>query len=72
MEEHGDSLRCLFCFSGSTAGGVACGGAGGEGGGGGGQQQGTQPGTYTITVTGTFGDAGSSSLCYNPRRELVL
>jgi hypothetical protein len=31
------------------------GGAGGEGGEGGGQQQGTQPGTYTITVTGTSG-----------------
>jgi hypothetical protein len=35
----------------------SCGGAGsnGGGGGGGGQQQGTQPGTYTITVTGTSG-----------------
>jgi hypothetical protein len=36
---------------------TSCGGAGtnggGGGGGGGGQQQGTQPGTYTITVTGT-------------------
>jgi len=30
-------------------------GAGGTNGGGGGQQQGTQPGTYTITVTGTSG-----------------
>jgi len=35
----------------------SCGGGGsnGGGGGGGGQQQGTQPGTYTITVTGTSG-----------------
>jgi len=37
----------------------SCGGGGsnggGSGGGGGGQQQGTQPGTYTITVTGTSG-----------------
>ena len=31
------------------------GGSNGGGGGGGGQQQGTQPGTYTITVTGTSG-----------------
>ncbi len=37
---------------------ASCGGGGsngGGGGGGGGQQQGTQPGTYTITVTGTSG-----------------
>jgi hypothetical protein len=34
---------------------VSCGGGTGNGGGGGGQQQGTQPGTYTITVTGTSG-----------------
>ena len=37
---------------------TSCGGGGsngGGGGGGGGQQQGTQPGTYTITVTGTAG-----------------
>jgi len=37
----------------------SCGSAGSNGGGGGGgggqQQQGTQPGTYTITVTGTSG-----------------
>jgi hypothetical protein len=34
----------------------SCGGGGSNGGGGGGgQQQGTQPGTYTITVTGTSG-----------------
>jgi hypothetical protein len=35
---------------------LSCGGGTGiGGGGGGGQQQGTQPGTYTITVTGTSG-----------------
>ena len=35
---------------------ASCGGGGSNGGGGGGQQQhGTQPGTYTITVTGTSG-----------------
>ncbi|MGD0567127.1 MAG: hypothetical protein ABSA78_01880 [Candidatus Sulfotelmatobacter sp.] len=34
---------------------LSCGGGAGNGGGGGGQQQGTQPGTYTITVTGTSG-----------------
>ncbi len=36
---------------------LSCGGGGTNGGGGGGgtQQQGTQPGTYTITVTGTSG-----------------
>ena len=34
----------------------SCGGGGSNGGGGGGgQQQGTQPGTYTITVTGASG-----------------
>ena len=33
----------------------SCGGGASNGGGGGGQQQGTQPGTYTITVTGTSG-----------------
>jgi hypothetical protein len=35
--------------------GAAGSNGGGGGGGGGGQQQGTQPGTYTITVTGTSG-----------------
>jgi hypothetical protein len=42
----------------SCGGGAISSGAGsnaGGGGGGGGQQQGTQPGTYTITVTGTSG-----------------
>ncbi len=40
----------------------SCGGGTGNGGGGGGggQQQGTQPGTYTITVTGTSGTLGTS------------
>jgi len=33
----------------------SCGGGGSNGGGGGGQQQGTQPGTYTITVSGNSG-----------------
>ena len=33
----------------------SCGGGGSNGGGSGGQQQGTQPGTYTITVTGASG-----------------
>ncbi|MGA7421155.1 MAG: hypothetical protein WBW77_00600 [Candidatus Sulfotelmatobacter sp.] len=35
--------------------GAAGSNGGGGGGGGGGQQQGTQPGTYTLTVTGTSG-----------------
>jgi hypothetical protein len=39
----------------SCGGGGSNGAGGGGGGGGGGQQQGTQPGTYTITVTGTSG-----------------
>jgi len=38
-----------------SCGGGGSNGGGGGGGGGGGQQQGTQPGTYTITVTGTSG-----------------
>jgi hypothetical protein len=51
----------------------SCGGGGsngGGGGGGGGQQQGTQPGTYTITVTGTSGtlshQASTVTLVVNP------
>jgi hypothetical protein len=40
----------------------SCGKGGSNGGGGGGgQQQGTQPGTYTITVTGTSGTLSQSS-----------
>jgi len=39
----------------SCGGGGSNGGSGGGGGGGGGLQQGTQPGTYTITVTGSSG-----------------
>jgi hypothetical protein len=41
----------------------SCGGGGsnGGGGGGGGQQQGTQPGTYTITVTGTSGTVSNQA-----------
>jgi hypothetical protein len=43
---------------------LSCGGGGNNGGGGCGdsctQQQGTQPGTYTITVTGTSGTVGTS------------
>ena len=46
------------------------GSGGGGGGGGGGQQQGTQPGTYTITVTGTSGtlshQAPAVTLIVNP------
>jgi hypothetical protein len=38
-----------------SCGGGGSNGGGGGGGGGGGQGQGTQPGTYTITVTGTSG-----------------
>jgi hypothetical protein len=38
-----------------SCGGGGSNGGGGGGGGGGGQQQGTQPGAYTITVTGTSG-----------------
>ncbi|MFZ0318827.1 MAG: hypothetical protein WAL56_06850 [Candidatus Sulfotelmatobacter sp.] len=49
----------LFLFGlllSSCGGGGTNGGGGGDGGGGsGGQQQGTQPGTYTIVVTGTSG-----------------
>jgi hypothetical protein len=44
---------------------ASCGGGGsngGGGGGGGGQQQGTQPGTYTITVTGTSGTLSHQAL----------
>ena len=50
----------------------SCGGGTGNGGGGGGggQQQGTQPGTYTITVTGTSGtlihQASTITLVVNP------
>jgi hypothetical protein len=39
----------------NSCGAAGSNGGGGGGGGGGGQQQGTQPGTYTITVTGTSG-----------------
>ena len=51
------SLLGLFLFGLllSSCGGGGSNGGGGGGGGGGGQQQGTQPGTYTITVTGTSG-----------------
>jgi len=45
-------LLLTSCGGGGSNGGTT----GGSGGGGGGQQQqGTQPGTYTITVTGTSG-----------------
>jgi hypothetical protein len=48
----------------------SCGGGGSNGGGTGGQQQGTQPGTYTITVTGTSGtlshQASTVTLVVNP------
>ncbi|MGB8986953.1 MAG: hypothetical protein WCC37_10145, partial [Candidatus Sulfotelmatobacter sp.] len=53
------SLLALFLLGllVSSCGGGGTNGSGGAGGGGGGgaQQQGTQPGTYTITVTGTSG-----------------
>jgi hypothetical protein len=39
----------------------SCGGGGKNGGGGGGQQQGTQPGIFTITVTGTSGSLSHSA-----------
>ena len=44
------ALLLMSCGGGATSSGV-----GSNAGGGGGQQQGTQPGTYTITVTGTSG-----------------
>jgi len=46
------ALSLVSCGGGGSNGG---GSGGGGGGGGGGQQQGTQPGTYTIIVTGTSG-----------------
>jgi hypothetical protein len=46
-------LLLASCGGGGSNGGGSSGGVGG--GGGGGQQQGTQPGTYTITVTGASG-----------------
>lgn len=46
------ALLLVSCGGGGTNGG---GTGGGGGGGGGSQQQGTQPGSYTITVTGTWG-----------------
>jgi hypothetical protein len=51
------ALFLLALLLSSCGGGGVNGGStnGGNGGGGGGQQQGTQPGTYTITVTGTSG-----------------
>jgi hypothetical protein len=45
----------LSLLSSGLGGSNRGGGTGGGGGGGGGQAQGTQPGTYTITVTGTSG-----------------
>jgi hypothetical protein len=45
----------LLAFLLPSCGGGGSNGGGGGGGGGGGQQQGTQPGTYTVTVTGTAG-----------------
>ncbi len=45
----------LLAFLFPSCGGAGSNGGGGGGGGSGGQQQGTQPGTYTITVTGTSG-----------------
>ncbi len=48
-------LLALLLPSCGAAGSNGGGGGGGGGAGGGGQQQGTQPGTYTITVTGTSG-----------------
>ncbi len=45
----------LLAFLLPSCGGGGSNGGGGGGGGGSGQQQGTQPGTYTITVTGTSG-----------------
>jgi len=54
----------------TSCGGGGSNGAAGGGGGGGGQQQGTQPGTYTITVTGTSGtlshQASAVTLVVNP------
>jgi hypothetical protein len=49
------ALLLPSCGGGGRNGGGTDGVGGGGGGGGGGQQQGTQPGTYTITVTGTSG-----------------
>jgi hypothetical protein len=48
-------MLALFLPSCGAAGRNGGGGGGGGGGGSGGQQQGTQPGTYTITVTGASG-----------------
>ncbi|MGA7590166.1 MAG: hypothetical protein WBW02_06630, partial [Candidatus Sulfotelmatobacter sp.] len=45
----------------ASCGGGGSNGGGGGGGGGGGQQQGTQPGTYTIIVTGTSGTLSHQS-----------
>jgi hypothetical protein len=48
-------LLALLLTSCGGGGSNGSGSGGGGGGGGGGQQQGTQPGTYSITVTGTSG-----------------
>ena len=55
-------LLLASCGGGGTNGGSGGGVGGGGGGGGGGQQQGTQPGTYTITVTGTSGTLSHQAL----------
>ena len=61
------ALLLSSCGGGGSNGG---GGGSGGGGGGGGQGQGTQPGTYTITVTGTSGtlshQASPVTLIVNP------
>jgi hypothetical protein len=54
------ALLLTSCGGGGSNGGGGNGGGGG-GGGGGSQQQGTQPGTYTITVTGTSGTLSHQS-----------
>jgi len=51
-------LLLTSCGGGGSNGGSA---GGGGGGGGGGQQQGTQPGTYTVIVTGSSGTLAHNS-----------
>jgi hypothetical protein len=50
----------------------SCGGGGSNGTTTGGQQQGTKPGTYTITVTGTSGTAGTPGYLTHPAAPVTL
>ncbi len=62
----------LLAFLLASCGGGGSNGGGGGGGGGGGQQQGTQPGTYTIIVTGASGTPGTAGYLTHQSSPVTL